>query len=508
MIELDRRNALAIFSATLLTVPTRRLTIATGDTTHIFASAAEANGAPVPKNCRVACCAPGSHRPLLYEKRAAVDADFVARFPEASFVSREGQGYGLTRGEVSVEAFGAVGDGRTNDQAAIQKAIDYAAEAGIGTVRFGCAAYAVWATLRTSAPNRNDAYDGLPIIVRRTVALVGRRPGRSTLYFRNVDGREFERAWQLVSGMVWRGAGIFLKGLDWTESAHAEPPSITLVDLNLDGGCAMGSYFGFPARLSDGDGWDLTHKALWAEQDRAAGDWTIQRCKVSRFRGELFYQGGEYHGAVIMRDVEFCESNADLLNPCGTSIDIEGGNFHDGNSGFEGWGGRRGRIVNSVFRNCRSIGMMQGGRPYTASHERGDFARPTPFQRDVKPWLTLDVRIDNCGPVYLGSWVRGRIDMTDSVIAFSAAVFHSISDVDLKIVARIRTKQLPAAISLTGGSGGPPLLNAISIRLKLEDERGSGFKEAVAHRGDTTQVRIIITSSNHLRSLHHYDMGL
>lgn len=428
-----------------------------------------------------------------YQANPRVDAAFVRRFPEASVIGPDGQGRCLPPDRITPEAFGAVGDGVTNDRAAIQKAIDFAAASGASTVRFGKAAYAVWAPVRTSDPSAKNVEDGHPIIVRQTVALLGRPNGRTTLRFRHVDGRSLATAWQVVNGKLWRGGGIFLKGLLSYDRSGAVPPSITLSDLNLDGGCPMGAFFGYPARPGDGDGWDITHKGLWAEDDRRTGDWMIRRCKVTRFRGEMIYQGGEYHGAITMRDVEFSHTNADILNPCGTNLDVERGYFHNGFSAWEGWGGRNGRIVDCLFENCRHGGGMQGGKAYTATHERGAFARPTLFEAGVKPWLTLDIRMVNCGNIYIGSWVRGRIDLTDSLLAISAKTFHSVSDIDIDVVARCRKKQLPAALSITGGTPEQRLLKAIKIRLKIEPSATGRYARPVQTQGDTSQVQVVLT---------------
>jgi hypothetical protein len=149
--------------------------------------------------------------------------------------------------------------------------------------------------------------------------------------------------------------------------------------------------------------------------------------------------------------------------------------------------------VASRFENCRQGGGMQGGRAYTKTHERGAFSRPTAFEPGVKPWLTLDISIVNCGNVYIGSWVRGRIDMTDSVLAVSSKVFNSVSDIDLDIVARCRAKSLPWALSITGGGPGQDLLKAITIRLRIERTGASRFGRPALMQGDTSPVRLVLS---------------
>lgn len=434
---------------------------------------------------------------LIMENDPSIDSAFLAAYPSATFTAADGRKFRLSPETVFVEAFGAVGDGVTNDQPAIQRAIKYAETFGAGTVRFQQRTYPVWCPKRTTDPSQNNAYDGHSIVIERQITFIG-DARKSKVLFRSHDGRELHANWQTVNGKVWRGAGIFLKGRPSSSSDRSKLPAVTLIDMELDGGCDRTDVYSFPADVSTGEGWDLTHKGLWAENDRATGDWTLIRSKVVRFRGEIFYQGGADHGAFTGRDIAMGQTNADILNPCGTNLDIEGGYFFDGNQGWEGWAGAHGRLIDCTFENCRSMGGLQGGKA-RASKIRGNFRNePTEVSPGQVPWLDLDISVIDCGPVYIGSWVRGRIDMTDSFLALSTKVYPRISDVFLSISARCRRKSLPCVVSITAGESVPNLIKDISIKVKLDSSAGQfRFSHLVSQNGkldDTSNISVKLES--------------
>lgn len=384
-------------------------------------------------------------------------------------------------GQLSVDLGGAAGDGIANDQPAIQAAVNYAEAVGIGTIVFSASEYRLFCPVRTSEPagaQSEHFYDGLPIVISTPLILKSIRHGGSRLVFRSTDGSERGANYQLVNSpstglpTVWRGGGIFLKCPMTPPARYADRPALTLQDLTLDGGIERSSYFGWPARPSDGDGWDITDKGIWVEGDRFSGDIRLIRSVVTGFRGELVYQAGAGNGELYIRSSQLANTNGNLFQACGTNLDIDGLVGFNGFQAYEGWSGRRGRIVNAVFEDCMQTGGLSGGR-----FSLGPFNNiPTRMDDGEVPWLSLDAEFRNCGPVRLGSWVRGRVKLTDSYLQFDGNYIYreGLHDVDLDVIAQADKVDGQTPVVLMGSSTpGKQTLSDIRIRLSCWRSRSA-----------------------------------
>lgn len=383
-----------------------------------------------------------------------------------------------------VELGGAVGDGIVNDQPAIQAAVNYAEAVGIGAVVFSAAEYRLFCPVRVSDPAGPQAehfYDGYPIIVSTPMVMKSIRHGGSRLVFRSPDGSERGANYQSIVSpatgqpTVWRGGGIFLKCPLVPPQRFADRPALTLIDLALDGGIERSSLFSWPARASDGDGWDITDKGIWVEGDRFSGDIRLIRSAVTGFRGELIYQAGEGNGELYIRSSLLANTNGNLFQACGTNLDIDGLVGLNAFQAYEGWAGRRGRIVNAVFENCIQTGGMAGGR-----FSLGGFNNiPTRMADQEIPWLSIDAEFRNCGPVRLGSWIRGRVKLTDCYLLFDGNQIYreGLHDVDLDIIAQADQIGGQTPIVLVG-SGTPGKQTLSDMRLRLSCRRTKAAKTA------------------------------
>lgn len=124
---------------------------------------------------------------------------------------------------------------------------------------------------------------------------------------------DFIGAWRRVNGFVRRGDGIWMIG---------NLQNITFENMELDGGVENGytTNSTWPASIVNGDGWDLSHKAIVAGRlgtGPAGGvtdNITFRNVHFHDFRGEQVY-----HGTVCGRwnfiNCVFERSNASLLNP-------------------------------------------------------------------------------------------------------------------------------------------------------------------------------------------------
>ncbi|MFM5950112.1 MAG: hypothetical protein ACKOPM_12955, partial [Novosphingobium sp.] len=377
-------------------------------------------------------------------------------------------------GSIAVELGGAVGDGLINDQPAIQAAISYAEAIGAEAVHFQAASYRLHCPVRTSDPAGaigEHQYDGRPMIVSAPLVLRSVRHGGSRLVFRHVDGSDRAANYQLVNSpstgqqMIWRGGGIFLKCPATMPANYADRPALTLEDLTLDGGTQRTAYFGWPARASDGDGWDVTDKGIWVEGDRWSGDLRLIRTTITGFRGELIYQAGLGNGDLYMRSCVLGETNGNLFQACGTNLDIDGLFGFKGYQAYEGWSGRRGRIVNAVFEDCIKTGGMSGGRSAPG------VSRYAPYRMadGEVPWLSLDAEFRNCGPVLFGSFTRGRVKLTDCPLMLDGSQVYpeGIQDVDLEVISQVdKLGNFPALVLLGSATAGKQAVTDVRVRLR------------------------------------------
>lgn len=122
-------------------------------------------------------------------------------------------------------------------------------------------------------------------------------------------GASNELSWVVTGdGKVWRGGGIFIAGGD---DAGSKRRNITLKDFELDGGASYTGNNVFPANVGTGDGWDITHKGVWIENDKYADNIRLERVHVHGFKGEIVYGGGHFIDRVVARDCELHETNGD-----------------------------------------------------------------------------------------------------------------------------------------------------------------------------------------------------
>ena len=413
-----------------------------------------------------------------------------------------------TNGELAVELGGAIGDGLANDQPAIQATIAYAEAIGVRTVVFTAKAYRLHCPVRTSDPDGligQHFYDGRPLIVSTPLVLRSTRHGGSRLEFRASNGSERQNNWQQVFSpstnqqMVWRGGAVFVKCPSVAPVDPADRPGISLIDIALDGGIPQGSVFEWPARISDGEGWDATDKGIEIEPDRFSGDVRLIRSKITGFRGELIYQAGELNGELYIRSSVLGETNGDLFQSCGTNIDIDGLLGYKGLATYEGWSGRRGRMVNTVFEDCIRTGGIAGGRVSPGVNRN----TPLRFADGQIPWFAIDAEFRNCGPVMLGSWVRGRLKLTDShlILDGSQVYGEGLHDLDLEVDAQVDQLTGFAPVVLLGSTtAGKQTLSDVRIRLRCcrtDEARAAGriHSQPVDYRGSFGSSVVIEQSS-------------
>ncbi|KQM22270.1 hypothetical protein ASE49_02995 [Novosphingobium sp. Leaf2] len=404
-----------------------------------------------------------------YVSDALATPDLARDHPRFCVTTANGRCFRLnpTGGMITVEQGGARGDpsgsGRIDDRAAIQATVDYAATVGVTKIGLSAPLYTVWFPKRTSPPF-TEAVDGHGIVIApdQQIHMIGLGSARSTLRFLSPggvspDGTTPGQAFQVVDGKVWRGSGFYLyatrpierRVLDRTSPRQ----SLTLEHLVIDGATRKSGYYGWPARLADGAGWDITHKGIRSRADLRGADITILDCVMTGWRGETVYATDDPAAKLTVRNSTFLHSNGQGLNPNGCMVDVQGCKIQDCYVGIEGWTGLgRGRIIDVEITDCYGIPGKSGG----AFALDGEFAENRRIQmhapgpdiadnpappgnlgrfRTQQGQISLVVR--NCGPGLIGSWLTGKIVATDTRLvlgdgtAFAGGARHLDLDITL-----------------------------------------------------------------------------
>ncbi|WP_100259904.1 hypothetical protein [Qipengyuania seohaensis] len=379
--------------------------------------------------------------------------------PSCTFRASDGRTFRLlpASGEIAVEQCGALGDTATNDQPAIQAAIDYAEEIGARAVTFEASRYRVDCPVRVAPAGDTRAEDGHPLVIRKSLALIGKASERSILDFRGVDGADPETDWQLVPTAsddpalaVWRGGGIFLQGdaSDPGQGARAIG-RVELDRLILQGNRQHTGAYGWPADPLSGDGWDITDKALWA-QDCYLGEIVCRDTDMVGWKGEIFYLGGALDMAekVLLERCRFATTNGSAFNPgCNVEVIASDCSFGDCFQAQEDVGKSRAIYRNCIWHDCDHMALGSGATDAIAYN----ILWPTRDIREAPPLTRLDqCEFRNIGWLRFFSWVGGTIRAVDSPIGLPGWTGQALRDVDLVIEAVLDQKQSIHALSIDG----------------------------------------------------------
>ncbi|SNT38213.1 hypothetical protein SAMN05421770_11038 [Granulicella rosea] len=280
--------------------------------------------------------------------------------------------------------------------------------------------YELWCPVRTSPVDSKFSTDGHPIVIQNTLSLISE--AGTVLNLLGLDGADPETSPQTVDGDVWRGGGIFLLGNE--DTAPVAPLAIEY--FVMDGLTLQGN------RSRTGD-WDVTDKGFWI-QDSTVGRLSLVNGGIWGFKGELLYTGGEQVFTFLFMDNFYAHTtDGDVLNGtgCGSRFYISKScRFGNGYQAMEGWGGSGGSFLGGVFYDCEKAGTLWGGIPSGIS---AAYNFPTRPADGVLPWCNLDIEIDNCGTWYPGPWLRGKVKLTDTNVAFDCGQYGFLSDIQLDL---------------------------------------------------------------------------
>ncbi|MEG8222612.1 hypothetical protein OSJ57_18595 [Sphingomonas sp. HH69] len=225
--------------------------------------------------------------------------------------------------------------------------------------------------------------------------------------------------------------------------------------------------------------WDTSNKGIYCDQAYQIGDMHFENVDITGFLGEAFYTGSTWSqpdwtvgNKCYLRNVSVRHTNGQALNPNGPLLlDVE--NFYAENCGFtwEGWGGGAySRLVNAYFRKCGSGGIS------------GSVIYDNPLRRDgSQPVCIIDAVFEDCGEIYIGSYVHGRMRLIDTSLAFVAqSDTMAIKNNDLDVTLQVHTRDLNQAVRFSGrGTAGLKTISNNTVRLNVirsKEAEAGGYK--------------------------------
>lgn len=255
---------------------------------------------------------------------------------------------------LNARAYGAKGNGVTDDTAALQAAINAVGALPTGgTVFLPAGNYLVTSGLRSSPTTSTHATDGHALVITSSnVRLVGAGMGNTLITHKAYRGGEFDTNWQTVGGNVWRGAGIFVA---------SGCLSTQFSDFEMNAGASMTGSNHFPADPSTGDGWDITHKGIWLSNDGTFDNTVIERCHIHHYRGEIVYGAGTQIGRVSCVGSIMHDTNGDCWSVQAENYVVDNVFYNSSGNGIDGIQGgfnhRPSVYMRNYIRDCTVLGI-------------------------------------------------------------------------------------------------------------------------------------------------------
>jgi parallel beta-helix repeat protein len=213
----------------------------------------------------------------------------------------------------NVQAYGAKGDGKTDDTAAIRNAIAAAVAGGQGgIVFFPAGTYAV-------CPQKGDRpEDGYRPIFKlagyNNLVFLGSGSGRSILSGHCAGLADPARSWELNGDGYFK---IIRFGMFHLAGAGRPTTGIQFRSLVLDGNLPYTGNSAVGGDPKTGDGWDMSHKAILCGGPGTIDGILIFNCTIRNWHGEEVYCGGTtvknvYHinGALLGCNASACSCSA------------------------------------------------------------------------------------------------------------------------------------------------------------------------------------------------------
>ncbi len=273
----------------------------------------------------------------------------------AAAVSSTAVGGGGAFTNVKATPYSAIGDGTTNDTASIMAAIEAIGASGGGIIFFPRGVYRVQPSV-SGGSCITIAYDN--------VTLLGEGPGASVLQCYvygggtpngTVSGTNFE----VIAGLVHRGHGIYISSPSGTRE------NTTIQGLRIYGQCPRQTSLypldstppPFPASAVNGDGWDLTHKGIYLQENKDHDNLQVINCRIDGWRGENIHYGGGTCGTVLIDRCWLHDSNGSIVSMT-ADLTLTNSFIYDGTHGVENSHFQRDMVIERNTISACSKGIV------------------------------------------------------------------------------------------------------------------------------------------------------
>lgn len=404
-------------------------------------------------------------------------AELLAAHPLAVFADASGRIFRLqgdAHGMIMPEQLGCGLYAEGVDQRpAIQAAISYAETVSLSGVSLTQAEYELWAPPRTGSFADQTDHSGCFLLISGRIALVGQSALRATLRCKGPNGGDLASDYQVINSpeyggdVIWRGHGIKITGTVNTGSARESDTALAQVTLrNLvlhsDARAVRDSRWpAYPPSREEGreNVWDISNKGINYQANVQTGTVRAENVDIIGFLGEAIYTSHLKQGAFIGRNIVIKHTNGQALNPNGPGVfDIDGLRAENCGFSIEGWCGQElGRIVNAHFRGSTK-GNLAAGSSWALSR-RDDGTYPT---------LTVDATFEDCGDLYIGSGVHGRLVLIDTQPVFvplsTSQMVENVA-LDVTVIADNRSDLTGCRFAPASGGPGQSVRN-VDVRLR------------------------------------------
>ncbi len=231
----------------------------------------------------------------------------------------------------------------TDNHAAFQAALDAAGQAGGGVVSApapsSCPSGATCGYVLKVVDQMTDKAPGAIKIRYNNVSLSGSEP-QTNLFCRGAFASYTNTP--AFSGVAANIRGVCVAIGDNTGpngGAGTAVSNVTISNLHLYGmtnGNTFNSNYGYPPQTPTGDGWDITHKAIYMWDNSAFSNITINSVIIEGFKGENIYSGGSVLTGMVIENCTITNFDSDGISMLAADLQVLNNTISNGsNTGVE-----------------------------------------------------------------------------------------------------------------------------------------------------------------------------